>query len=307
MPLSGDRLERLILQYDRNLNGAESVVLERVDSALLRAYRVLEQELLRSYRRNADAPLLPNQRRLLVMDEISAYLNLLGSGDRAQVQSDFERLLLGSTEAGTRLSEELIRAIANESLQPFAGVPLDAVRLQAETSAARLYRWSDDFKLKISGVVEMGLAAGSSPQKIATALRSELGIVRGRAEAIARTESLSAFNLAAQSRYQAQGISHVQLIATADNRICPYCAGRNGNVYRLGDIAVPLHVRCRCFLTPWKPEWAAAGLTDDAWVSEFRARAIAELSEAGQQPNYGLAPFERANGRTEPPTPIRSF
>jgi hypothetical protein len=32
-----------------------------------------------------------------------------------------------------------------------------------------------------------------------------------------------------------------------------------------------------------------------------------EARQAVPQPNYGLVPFERANGRTEPPTPIRSF
>ena len=82
-------------------------------------------------------------------------------------------------------------------------------------------------------------------------MRTRLGVVKSRAENIVRTESLRAYNEASNTYYSAQGIEFVMYYATADDRACPVCAPRAGEVYKRGTIRVPLHPRCRCYLAPW--------------------------------------------------------
>lgn len=297
-----DRALSIIEKYDRALNGAEDRVIERVNAALEAAYDRLESELLRAYETySGDLDLLPAQRKLLILQELGDLLSLVNTRNAEQIQADFEALLQGTYEQGLSLSGELASAIGNETLKAFADVPLEAIRAQAEDSSRRLSRWSEDMRGKISGIVELNLATGAGTRKIASQLRSELGILKGRAEAIARTEVLSSLNQATQANYRRNNIEAVQLIATSDDRTCPYCLARNGYVYELGKISVPIHVQCRCYLSPWRAEWQRAGLTNDQWIEDFRAVAIEEFDG---DLNYGVSPFEKSAGLTEPPTPI---
>lgn len=303
--MNNDRIQRIINQYDRALAGAEDATIARVNSALESSYRLLEQQLLKSYQKyQGETSLLPNQRKLLILQEIGTYLELLNPQRQQAIERDFENLLRGSYGDGLKLSEELVRAIGNEQLQSFASVNLAAVRFQAQDASKRLYRWSQDYQSKIGAIVEMHLATGAGPRKVASALRNELGIVKGRAEAIARTESLSSLNAAAQENYRSQGVRYVQVFGTADDRICVYCSARNGYVYKLGEISVPLHPSCRCFAAPFDLNHQKLGLTNDESIAQLRSQAIDELKKQGKEPNYGLAPFERSNKLAKPPTPV---
>ena len=42
--------------------------------------------------------------------------------------------------------------------------------------------------------------------------------------------------------------------ATADDRSCEFCVPRAGQIYKRGDVRVPLHPRCRCYLAPWNSD-----------------------------------------------------
>ena len=72
-----------------------------------------------------------------------------------------------------------------------------------------------------------------------------------RLNMITRTEMAYAFN-AANLKYQTMaGYTRFRWEATIDNRTCPSCAERNGQVYDISDVdAPPLHPRCRCILLP---------------------------------------------------------
>jgi len=52
---------------------------------------------------------------------------------------------------------------------------------------------------------------------------------------------------------------------------------------------------------PFRPEWREAGLVDDEWTTQNRKEIMENLEERGLKPNYGVAPFERANGLQKPP------
>jgi hypothetical protein len=64
--------------------------------------------------------------------------------------------------------------------------------------------------------------------------------------------------------------------ATADDRSCPICAPRAGNIYRRQDIRVPLHPRCRCYLAPWDAEIANM----DPKYAASRQRHMREVDSA---------------------------
>ena len=299
------RIDGIVERYDKALERAEDATIRRINRALEGAYRELERDTLNAYRRHSQkADLLPNERRLLIMDEISSYRILLNPSEQQQIEADFQNLLRGSYQDGLTMADDLSRAIANESLRAFSTVPLEAIRQQAQNSAARLYRHTAEMQDRISGLVEINLATGRGPRPLAAQLREQLGIVKGRAESIARTETLSALNDAAKARYNRSGIEYVQWLASGGN-ICPYCVSRHGNAYKISEVRMPLHPRCRCVLLPYKKEWAEDGLIDEQLFLDGYNRRAEELKrETGKEPNQGIGPFERAAGLTSPPTPI---
>jgi SPP1 gp7 family putative phage head morphogenesis protein len=77
-----------------------------------------------------------------------------------------------------------------------------------------------------------------------------------RAEMIARTETIRAFNEAALQEYRnwgAVGVSaEVEFQTAGDSRVCPRCASLQGKKYTLDEASgvLPLHVRCRCCWLP---------------------------------------------------------
>lgn len=319
--LSGDRLQALVEKHDSALAGIEDRALQRVNAALERSYRQLERDLLRAYEKHAgNLSLLPNQRKLLILSEVQGLLTLINPQQAEQLQKDFETMLKASGDAGQALVGQLSQAIANEQLQSFASVPLEAVRYQAEDGMRRLSRHTADFASRTSAVVEQALVQGWGARKTASALRGELGITKGKAEQLARTETLSSNNQAIAANAKRNGFEAFQFFATSDDRLCPTCGSRNQQIYKLGESQPPAHPSCRCIAVPIKLDWIEAGLIDTAWSQQFREGAIAEVEASGQRLNTGLAPFEKSNGlpRPEPlwtpgqtlqrptPAPVRS-
>lgn len=302
--LKGDRQQRIIANYDKALINAEDAVIERVWAALDKASRELERQLARSYQRHQGIPgLLPNQRALLIRQEIAAYMALLKPSEAAQIESLFQQMLGMGAQYGIDMSQELINAITNTNVQSFATVPFEAIRFQAQDASKRLYRWSEEYQGKISGIVEMHLAMGAGVQKVKRALRNELGITKGRAETIARTEMISSFDSATRENYKRNDISYVQRVGTQDSRICAYCAARVGNVYKVEEAPAAIHPNDRCYNVPFNPQWVKLGLIDTEWMDSHIADVRAQVATRGESLNYGVAPFERMN-RVQPPKPV---
>lgn len=301
--MKDDRLLSIAAEYDRVLRRAEDVTLSRVNRALDGAYKQLERELLRSYAKHQGMPLLANQRRLLVMDEIKLYQQLITPDRRSDIEREFNELLTISAQSGVDMANELSMAIADEPLRSLSGVNVAAIREQAANGATRLQRWGAVMGDRISGVVELSLASGSGPQKLARTLRSELGILKGRAETIARTETMSALNNAAQEQYEEAGLM-VQWVVTPSDALCVWCAGRNGNVYKAGSVKIPSHPRCRCVPVPFSERWQKLGLTRDEEMQQYRDRILNEMGDRGLKAKDGLTPFEKEAGLKTPPKPV---
>jgi SPP1 gp7 family putative phage head morphogenesis protein len=288
---------------DKQLRGLEDGAIERVNSALESSYQALEAQILRRYSLETPGSLMAGDRAAVLLSQVADLLGLINTRNAEEIQQAFEDLLRGADAQGATLADNLARAIANQQLQMTANVPLAAILNQATEGMTRLRNHTEAFADKASTVVTQGLIQGWGTDKIASLLQKEMGLVRHKAETIARTESLSATNAAAKANYQANGLMLGSWQATADDRLCPTCGARNQKVYKLQDIVIPAHPRCRCFITPMSQTWLDLGLVDTTWAADFRARSLAELESLGLEPDYGRSAFEKANG-LELPQPV---
>jgi SPP1 gp7 family putative phage head morphogenesis protein len=130
-------------------------------------------------------------------------------------------------------------------------------------------------------------------------MRSRLGVVKSRAEAIVRTESLRAYNSASNQYYAANGIDLCMWYATSDDRSCPICNARAGRIYKRAEIKAPCHPRCRCYLAPWDPEIAAMDPEYTALPSRHREEVSkvatvgpADLNKAAVFEQFAPQPFD---------------
>ena len=77
-----------------------------------------------------------------------------------------------------------------------------------------------------------------------------------RAEMIAKTEYMRAYNRGAIATYKEVGITHVRIVNNGDN-ICNYCIGlANSGVFTIEEAMylIPAHPRCKCTFEPVIPD-----------------------------------------------------
>ena len=135
-----------------------------------------------------------------------------------------------SNDLGGSLSEQLMTAYGETDLEPFTGIPVEAIANLASESVKRLYRYSDDFKEKTTALIGQGLIQGWGVGRMVPQLRRELGLTKGKAETLVRTEAMSALNQGAIARYEDNGIEYSQWWNSPSEGLCGRCAVRNGRV-----------------------------------------------------------------------------
>lgn len=299
---------QLMERYNRAIAGLEDATVDRLHTAMDKAYRDLERELRTTYPAIAsNDTLLATQRKVLILEQLGETLQVVRPDQAAAYQQSLQEALQTANQTGRTLADELVQAIEPGSAIPsLANVPIEATALQARDGLERLRRHSEEFRGKAIAVIEQGLIQGWGPAKVADLLRSELQTTKSKAETIARTEILSALNDAAQQRYAENGIEGVQWICTIGGRsdVCKYCVARNTQVYPTGKVRVPAHPRCRCVLLPWRPSWQKKGLTDDAFIKNYQDGRLKDLEKLGGKVDKGITPFEKASGLKEPPKPL---
>lgn len=112
---------------------------------------------------------------------------------------------------------------------------------------------SEDMKKRIAFEIRDGLLRGESVRDIARRIRDAANIEKHRANMIARTETIRAFNAAAERRYRMAGVRKFKFVAALDERTCHRCGRYDGKVYELDDPTAPkppLHPQCRCSIAP---------------------------------------------------------
>lgn len=291
-------LARKIAEIDTLAQTGEGRAIAAIESALEGSFEKMLSEFRRKWIQGESKDIGGRDRAILLLSELEGYLSLVRPGDQGP-KTAYERLVLSSQALGLDYS-----AAALKELSGFSGSTvrpnLQAVAAQVEDSAARLYRHSEDFRLAANQVITQGLVMGSGVAKVADGLRRQLGITKSKAQVIARTESMSAIATTTRANYEANGIEHVQRIATQDSRVCRYCAARAGAVYEISKSPGLLHPQDRCYEAPWKPEWVQQGLIDSTWIENHRDEVQAQVEARGEQVDYGPSPFERMAGQLAP-------
>lgn len=116
----------------------------------------------------------------------------------------------------------------------------------------------EETKKAVSFQIQDGLLKGEHPTQIARRISDEFDLARPKAVKIARTESTRVFNQAAGDRYQKAGAKKWKWLAANDERTCPDCGVRHGQIYEFGDEQPPAHPNCRCTMVPVFEEIEAA-------------------------------------------------
>lgn len=220
--------------------------------------------------------------------------------DRTDAYDRVLRSLLRSSERrGTTVARELLTDIAPRRPRIDVSIPLDATIAAAAQARGYLRRHSEAFATTATELVAQGIAEGRPTDVITKDLRLRLNVVKSRADVIARTESLRAYNSASNQYYAANGIDLVMWYATSDDRTCPICNARAGRIYKRASTNAPVHPRCRCYLAPWDPESAAmdpeyASLPrrHREEVSQVTTVGPADLNKAALFEQFAPKPFD---------------
>ena len=211
----------------------------------------------------------PAQRNLALLQEFRQLVPVFRPDKTDAYDRIFRNLVGTSSRYGITVASELADQV-KPGPRVDVSIPLEATAAAAAQAKGYLRKHGERFATTSAETVAQGIAEGRPTDAMIQDLRSRLGVVKSRAEAIIRTESLRAYNEASNTYYAAQGIELVMYYATADDRACPLCVPRAGNIYRRQDIRVPLHPRCRCYLAPWDAE--VANMDPDYAASRERHR-----------------------------------
>lgn len=239
-------------------------------------------------------------------EQATAARRMLSLGD-----ADGELARLMRENIQTTLAEAQRAAVRNAAstgvitaAQAAAFTPrVELTLLQAilEGTTTRLRHVTTDGARRIQDVLVREAVRGAGPRAAARAVRNQVDVTRYEAERITRTVFNTANNLARDATWDALGVEYLQWNASADERLCEYCAARNGMVYRRSRAPTPpLHPHCRCVMTPWSPS-TPPERRGDAYYERVRR----DRRESGEPVSTATAagPFDKANGVT-PPEPV---
>lgn len=285
-----DRLISIVNDYDKALEGLEADAIARMNQAIDDTYKQLINKLNKTYPRLSKIPaLLETERAALLVEELGHLLSIINPKDRDVYEEMFRGLLGDSSELGAGMVEELIREVDPQfKVASFTKVPAKAMAIAAKNSYQRLLRHGEVFSDKATNTIIRGLAAGWGNKRIASAIKEATKTTKSNAETIARTESANAAVGAAKSRYKESGIEYV-IWTTVITEVCPWCTAKAGKIFRVEDVVIPQHPRCRCGLIPVTPDWARNNVLDFEEIADYSDRAR-KASEGNQRTDK--APFE---------------
>lgn len=281
-----------------------------IDAALRRAMDTLLKDLKRLYqpfltptqtsasggRANA-ASIAETASRLQGIIEVAQ--SFMSDAEIQAWQARFQKELGDAMALGGELAEDL-RRVVNDGISEQAGEPNQvAIWTAAQIAGTFIRGETAKFRNELTQIVTDGVARGRGFRSIEKDIRAALmgssdsrGIttrlgLRQRAELIARSELSNAYVDAQRRTARQLGSGYVRWIATKDERTCPLCVSRHGQVYRVNEVVAPAHPRCRCGLSAVideainekDPAQRDVLLEGDYW-RDSREQAIKELQDA---------------------------
>lgn len=264
----------LIERYNRALRTAEDGTLRMLNRVLDSSFNNLVRRARIQIRSGAADPA---QRNLALLQEFRQLVPAYRPDRVDAYDRIFRNLVQTANRYGLTVADELT-GLVQTGPRVDVSIPIEAAFASAAQAKGFLRKHGETFASTAAELVTQGIVEGRPTDAIVQDMRVRLGVVKSRADAIVRTESLRAYNEASNSYYAAQGIDLVLYYATADDRSCDICAPRAGQVYRRPEIKVPLHPRCRCYLAPWNgdpdaidPDYAAMRDTHQREVAQALA------------------------------------
>ncbi len=110
---------------------------------------------------------------------------------------------------------------------------------------------TDEMAKKLKDTLTDSVIYNKSIHATAKEISESLNIGRSRAETIARTETMYAFNVASKTQYDRYGVEEVEWLTAYDERVCDECGPLNGKKFKRDEAPdCPLHPNCRCVLLP---------------------------------------------------------
>lgn len=305
-------VDRILTRADAQLRRLEARQLEALRLAIQAAYATLAVEVRKRWGAAlADAagqsPTFAEARARALLAQLEVYVDAVNLGAaRTGVPQSMRDLITEGHRHGLATATALLEGFGAARGLAAATAVIDwrAIEAASLNAAARLTAASEAAQAKIRQHVVEALVRGEGNAKVARRIRETLrgdgrtpdGGLWSRAQTIARTELATAKTTATEARYREAGVEMVQWFATEDERTCAYCGARHGNAYRLGEVTVPAHPSCRCFLAPFRREFVDAGLVDTEWWERSRR----EIEERVPTLRTGRTPFEAAQGRDAP-------
>lgn len=286
---------QLFERYNDALRRSEDVTLTQLNRILDRSFNRLIRRTriqIRSGKPAAD-------RNVALLQEFRQLVPVFNPRRTDAYDRVLRGLIRGSQQKGVGVARESLRAITPSRRRVDVSIPIEATVAAAAQSKGYLRRHGETFAETATELVAQGVAEGRPTDAITNDLRLRLDVVKSRADVIARTESLRAYNNASNQYYAANGIDLTVWYATSDDRTCPICNSRAGRIYKRSESQAPCHPRCRCYLAPWDPEIAAIDDTYAAFprrhreeVSKVATVGPADLNKAAVFEQFAPQPFD---------------
>jgi len=213
-------------------------------------------------------------------------------GDAPDISAALMRGFRDAVEVGYRQGKQTVREIQKKiSLADdwHDVLPAEALSwIQGYIpELARVYE--ADVLEQVRDKIAASLRAGKTEKHVARELRQIQGQVekfsRHRLEAIARTESMRAYNMGhLRGMIDSQGVAGVEFSAILDDRTSPCCEAREGLRFPLGSPELaynspPLHPNCRSILIP-----VMDVEVPENWEGFVTKEALDDLPETVQRP-----------------------
>jgi hypothetical protein len=192
----------LVERYNKLLQTTEKTSIDKLNSVLDSSFnRLVRRARVQMRLGSAD----PSLRNLALLQEFRQLVPVFNPARVDAYDRLFQRLVVQAQTNGLAVADELTGKVKTGS-RVDVSIPLEATVAATAQAKGYLRKHGERFATTSAEVVAQGIAEGRPTDAITNDLRLRLGVVKSRADVIARTESLRAYNSASNQYYAANGI-----------------------------------------------------------------------------------------------------
>lgn len=220
-------------------------------SALVALFRTYKKQSLLALDQTRKLALEPANIDIIRLSELlreAGYAFIVNPGVSITVDFVRKSYSSGTMYAGMTLKRVGVEAVIGEG--PADWRVIDNLRVR---NLSALRGITDEMNKQIISQLTDGINKGESIPKLAKRITESINSIGiKRATVMARTETLYAFNTAAELRYFQAGIEVLEWLTAHDDRLCPRCQPLDGVRFRVDSRheRPPLHPSCRCTVIP---------------------------------------------------------